>query len=88
MVLLHLFRQQYHVKPEKAKDVSLNANCLEPDFLYGFLGKKAKLRFYYGRNSFTKTANELKMIAAKILPFLQAGVSASNATRVTAFHFA
>ena len=73
-------------KNKKAKDKPLNTNVLEPSCQYGFNAKNAKVTFYYGSKPCTKTANELKMIAATLLGPLQMAASASNARRVWAHH--
>ena len=72
-------------KSKKAR-ISPQYKCSGAKCQYGFNAKNAKVTFYYGSKPCTKTANELKMIAATLLGPLQMAASASNARRVWAHH--
>ena len=83
-------------KSKKATDVDYRASVqdnyelltksLERSDQYAFNAKNARVTFFYGREPYTKTPDELKMIAATLLGPLQMAASASNARRVWAHH--
>ena len=77
------YRESVQDKSKKAKD-ELLTKVLERNDEYCFKAKNARVTFFYGSEPCTKTADELKMIAATLLGPLQMAASASNARRVWA----
>ena len=60
------FREWVQDKSKKAKD-ELLTKVLERNDEYCFKAKNARVTFFYGSEPCTKTADELKMIAATLL---------------------